>query len=414
MYFRLLVMKRLIFSIPILVSLALSGQNTQTEDSAAYENRKEGFYTRHIMKSLYPDKSMRDSRLHLKMQHSENYPTDMADYDVIWHSIPKSQGNAGTCWCYAATSFFESEWYRIHEKKTDISEIYFVYHEYLIRILDYVDTKGETYFAQGSEANALLRLIPSFGVLPEAVYRGKADSLKFHNHSPMMKELNSLLEEIKEDSLWDKDLAEKRAREVLDKYLGEPPYQFKFEGKKYSPEAFRDSLFNIPMSAYQSVMSTMSKPYFEEHELVEKDNWWHGDNYLNLPPKLFLDLCRHALNKGYTICICGDVSEPGLDAHEEVAVIPDFDISSLGINKFSREMRLANGATTDDHCVHMVGMQETDAGTWFLLKDSGSGGFTGNNKGYLFFHEDYILLKMMNILVHKDVLREMNIIEYGN
>jgi hypothetical protein len=35
------------------------------------------------------------------------------------------------------------------------------------------------------------------------------------------------------------------------------------------------------------------------------------------------------------------------------------------------------------------------------LKDSGSGAYDGKFKGYRFISEDYVRLKMMNILVHK-------------
>jgi len=41
-----------------------------------------------------------------------------------------------------------------------------------------------------------------------------------------------------------------------------------------------------------------------------------------------------------------------------------------------------------------------------LVKDSGSGGFDGNTKGYRFYHEDYIKLKMLNLLMHKTAAKE--------
>ncbi len=108
-----------------------------------------------------------------------------------------------------------------------------------------------------------------------------------------------------------------------------------------------------------------------------------------------------ALDSAYTVCICGDVSEPGYDRWTEVGIVPDFDIPSSYINEASREMRLTNGTTTDDHCIHIVGMQDLEGERWYIIKDSGSGGFDGPNKGYRFMHEDYIRLKMMNIMVYK-------------
>ncbi|HPG73995.1 MAG TPA: hypothetical protein PLM49_06865, partial [Bacteroidales bacterium] len=53
------------------------------------------------------------------------------------------------------------------------------------------------------------------------------------------------------------------------------------------------------------------------------------------------------------------------------------------------------------------GYQIVDDIYWYLIKDSGSGGFDGPNKGYRFYHQDYVKLKMMNILIHKDAGRRV-------
>jgi bleomycin hydrolase len=64
-------------------------------------------------------------------------------------------------------------------------------------------------------------------------------------------------------------------------------------------------------------------------------------------------------------------------------------------------MRLQNKTTTDDHCIHLVGFRDVEGERWYLVKDSGAGGFDGPNKGYRFYHEDYVKLKMMNVMVYK-------------
>ena len=48
-----------------------------------------------------------------------------------WHNPPVSQGNTNTCWCFSATSFLESEAYRINKIKVKLSEMYTVYWEYV-------------------------------------------------------------------------------------------------------------------------------------------------------------------------------------------------------------------------------------------------------------------------------------------
>jgi bleomycin hydrolase len=156
---------------------------------------------------------------------------------------------------------------------------------------------------------------------------------------------------------------------------------------------------------YFSFMSTMSKTYNQQGELVEADNWWHCDDYYNVSIDDFMLVIDHAIDSSFTICICGDISEPGYDRWSEVGIVPDFDIPSAYINESSREMRLNNKTTTDDHCIHIVGVHEADGERWYMIKDSGSGGFDGPNKGYRFLHEDYMRLKMMNIMVYKEAGR---------
>ncbi|NLA24836.1 MAG: peptidase C1, partial [Bacteroidales bacterium] len=178
-------------------------------------------------------------------------------------------------------------------------------------------------------------------------------------------------------------------------------------GKEYTPKTWLSDYLNININDYFSFMSTMQYSYNEKHELVEDDNWFHSDDYYNVSLSDFMSIINNALQFGASICICGDVSEPGYSASEEVAIVPDFDIPSKYINESARQKRLSDGSTTDDHCVHIVGYQKVNSEYWYLIKDSGSGAFDGKNKGYRFYHEDYVKLKMMNIMVYKEAGRKV-------
>ena len=46
----------------------------------------------------------------------------------------KSQGNTGTCWCFASTSFIESELLREGKGKHDLSEMFIVKNVYIYSI----------------------------------------------------------------------------------------------------------------------------------------------------------------------------------------------------------------------------------------------------------------------------------------
>jgi bleomycin hydrolase len=146
----------------------------------------------------------------------------------------------------------------------------------------------------------------------------------------------------------------------------------------------------------------MEKPYNRFVEYVVRDNWWHSEEYYNLPLNDFMKLLKTAVRHGYTLAIGGDVSEAGYDALHEVAVVPTFDIPAEFIDENARQFRFSNNSTQDDHGIHIVGYMEKDGKDWYLIKDSGSGSRNGNNKGFYFYHEDYVKLKIMNIMLPKD------------
>ena len=63
--------------------------------------------------------------------------------------------------------------------------------------------------------------------------------------------------------------------------------------------------------------------------------------------------------------------------------------------------------TTDDHLVHMIAKKEIDGEKWYLIKDSMSGAFNGKHPGYFFYNEDYVKLKVLFFVAHKDALKEI-------
>ena len=124
-----------------------------------------------------------------------------------------------------------------------------------------------------------------------------------------------------------------------------------------------------------------------------------------------MTIIKNSIKAGYTVAIGGDVSEAGFDAWSQTAVVPTFDIPSEYIDENARQFRYSNNTTTDDHGIHIVGYVEKNGKTWFLIKDSGSGshnaGKESKNFGFYFFHEDYVKLKMMSAMVHKDMLKDI-------
>lgn len=330
-----------------------------------------------------------------------SFPTDTALYKKVFHYPPVCQGNTGTCWCFSATSFFESEVYRITGKKVKLSEMYVVYWEYVERAIDFVNTRGRTYVDEGSEASALLRIYQKYGAVPYVVYSGKPDYRKHHSHREMVKEIKNFLAKVKENNIWNKDYVVNVVKSLLNEEMGVPPTSFVYESKEYTPQSFLSNFMQIKPTAYFNFMTTISAPFFEKSELIENDNWWHCKEYYNVPTDTFVKLINKALEKQYSVCLCGDVSEAGYDHNEhKVAIVPLFDTPNSQISESSREMRLQNETTTDDHCIHVVGYYQNDGKYWYLIKDSNGNTFDGTNPGYRIYSQDYVKLKMMNIMIH--------------
>ncbi len=337
----------------------------------------------------------------------KKFPTNADDYKTFWHTEPLSQGMTGTCWSWSTTSFFESELYRVHGKKIRISPIYNAYWEYVEKVKRYVCERGNSEFGEGSEANAVPRIWKKYGCVPYSVYDGLKNGIPYHDHSKMFKEMNSFLKSIKENNYWNTDFVVETIKSIMNKYIGAPPAKFEYEGKEYTPKTFFKNVVNLNMDDYVDVVSYLQKPFWQQVEYIVPDNWWHNADYYNVPLDDFIAAIKGAVEKGFSLCIGGDVSEPGYDSETEVSIIPTFDIPRKYINDDARQFRFSNRTTTDDHGIHIVGFNKVDGDYWFMIKDSGSGARNGKHVGYRFYREDYVKLKIMDFMVHKDAIPEL-------
>jgi len=394
----------------ILTFFFLSSLFAQDEkNKGIFVEEKDGFYKNEILKSIDEFKEpVKEKKKSFKLDFTGmDLPKSIDEFTSYWFNDPVSQGRTGTCWCFSSTSFFESEVYRLHKKKVKLSEKYTVYWEYIEKARRYIKERGDSAFEEGSEANAVPRIWKMYGIVPAEVYTGMMPGQKFHDDVTMHKEMKAYLENIKSTHAWSEDEAIKVIKSILNHYMGEPPAEFTFEGKKYSPNQFLNEYLKLKLDDYVDILSYMQKPYYEKVEYEVPDNWWHSDIYYNVPLDVFMDALKNAIRNGYTMAIGGDVSEAGYDSWHKVGVIPTFDIPSEYIDESARQFRFSNGTTTDDHGIHLVGYLEKDGVDWYLIKDSGAGSRNTGDEGFYFYHEDYVKLKIMDFLVHKDAVENV-------
>ncbi|NCS87528.1 MAG: peptidase C1 [Ignavibacteria bacterium] len=382
--------------------------HAQSKDKAVFKKPAPGFY-QEMQKEINDfKKPANKERTSLRVDlEGRNFPKSIDEFTKHWHSEPISQGQTGTCWSFSSTSFFESEIKRIHNKEIKLSEMYTVYWEYVEKAKRYVNERGNSEFGEGSEANATPKIWRMYGAVPYSAYSGLKEGQKYPDHSDMFDEMSDYLKTVKQNKAWNQDEVVSTIKSILNHNIGTPPQNFNYEGNEYTPKAFFTNVMKLKLDDYIDVLSIMQQPYFEKVEYEVSDNWWNSKDYYNVPLDIFMDGIKNAVKKGYTICIGGDVSEPGYDAEYEVAVVPSFDIPSEYIDENARQFRFSNRTTTDDHGIHLVGYKVDGNKMWFLIKDSGAGSRTGNNKGYYFYDEDYVKLKIMDYMVHKDAIPEI-------
>ena len=327
--------------------------------------------------------------------------------NTVFHFDPVRQDTTGTCWSYSTLSMLESEIYRQQQRKVKLSEMYIVYWDYVEKTRRFVREKGNSLFAQGSQSNSALNRIREYGCVPLEAYTGLMDGRTKHNHDPMAQEMLDYLEYIKEKGYWDEELTLLNIKQIMNKHMGIPPQEFEYEGKTYTPERFRDEVCQINPDDYVDFMSTLKIDFYTKGEYEVPDNWFHSKEYHNIPLDEFYAVIKRAIKNGYSMVIGGDVSEPGRYGEEDIAVIVPWDLPPSAINQYSREFRFYNETSTDDHGIHLIGSTTKHGHDWFLIKDSGSSAHAGQYKGYYFFRDDFIKLKMLGITLHKDAAQDV-------
>ena len=411
-------MKKIVFmSLGLCMTMFVSAQNKDKGKIDVQEKGK-GFYYETILKDVNAVNEKQTTEepynLFVMDQSRMKLPNKVNLYTQTWAQKVESQGNAGSCWCFSTMSFLETEVYRLQKKEVSISEIYTVYWEYVEKARRFVRERGNSLFDEGSEGNAVARIMKMYGAVPADEYSGLINGRKYHTHAKMMEEMTGYLQSVKTSNTWNEEQVLTTIKEIMNHHIGIPPTTFIVEGKEYNPMSYMKDYLKINPNDFVEILSYKQEPYWEQVEYKVPDNWWHNADYYNVPLDDFMKIIKKAIREGYTMSIGGDVSEAGFLRDTQCAMIPDFDIPSEYINEDARQFRFSNETTTDDHGMHLVGYLENynkDGKDWYLIKDSSSGSRNNDANapefGYYFFHEDYVKLKMLGFTIHKDAVNEI-------
>lgn len=347
----------------------------------------------------------------------------------------KNQASTGTCWCFAATSFMESELLRMGKGEYDLSEMFIVRQKYWNQLEDNYYRRGNGNVGQGSLSHTWKNAFKQVGIVPEEVYHGINYDSDRHNHNEMVSYINALGNTAVKKRHRSPEYY-KLVNHLFDTWLGELPDKFTYQGKEYTAQTFAASL-GLNMDDYVELTSFTHKPYYEMFAPEVPDNW-ENERMYNLPLDELMQVTDHALMNGYTVCWDGDVSEKGFSFKNGVAINPVLkkveDLSGTDrarLEKLNREeqkemleeafkfekpcpevevtpeVRQAgyeSFKTTDDHLMHLTGIVKDQNGTKYYITKNSWG--TERNKfgGYLNMSESYVRAKTVYIMVHKDAL----------
>ena len=346
----------------------------------------------------------------------------------------KNQNRSGTCWAYSTLSFFESEILKKSGKTYDLAEMYIANKDYMDRAWLTVRMHGDSQFSQGGSAGDVLVLLREKGVVPESAMAAPGsltgDSLaNFNEFFSVMEPYVAAVSKStakKMSSQWAVGL-----QGILDAYLGKCPEEFTYEGKKYTPLSFAQSL-GLNWDDYVSITSFTHHPFYTDFAVEVQDNWRWERSY-NVPMDEMMRIIDNALANGYTVAWGGDVSSDGFTRDGLGLAVDDKAtqslagsdqakwtkmtpakkksvIDSLGVKapeivptQELRQQEFDNWTLTDDHGMHIYGLAKDQNGKeYYMVKNSW--GETGDYKGIWYMTKAFVAANTMDFLVNKNAV----------
>ena len=360
-------------------------------------------------------------------------PVKPADYQfTIVKENPitpiKNQYRSGTCWCFSALSFLESEAIKAKGIKDpalypDFSEMFVVRKAYADRAQKFVRLSGKLNFAAGSDFGDVLDVAKAYGLVDQKAYSG----LQYGYDLPVQGELDAVLKGYvdavvknpnrKLTPVWAKGLDG-----ILDAYMGQVPETFTVNGATYTPESYRDAQ-GLNLDDYISFTSFTHHPFYTTFAIEVEDNWRWTPSW-NVPLDEFMAIIDNAINNGYTVAWGGDVSEAGF-TRNGLAILVDTEakatsgsdqerwvgkaedkpaekaaVKEIEVTQENRQLWFDEKTSTDDHGMHLYGIAKDQNGNkFYLIKNSW--GESGEYKGIWYMSEQFCKGKALNILVNK-------------
>ncbi|MFC2097231.1 C1 family peptidase [Bacteroidota bacterium] len=345
--------------------------------------------------------------LNVSAQDKDENPFKMTPVKILKTTSVKNQGGTSTCWSFGTTSMIESELIRLGKGEFDLSEMYTVRNTYNNKATDYIRWHGNTTFAPGGAQHDVTNMWKKYGMVPDEAYSGLKKGVSLHNHGAMHKILDGFIQLVLESNgkfpHWQHSFSQ-----LTDSYLSKNPRKFNYEGEEYTPKTFAEML-EINPDDYIEFSSYTHHPFYEKFALEVPDNWAHNTVY-NVPIDELMEIMEYSIMKGYSISWAADISS--LNFAKGVAMVPADDkqeikpgIEEKEITQKIRQQNFDAWTLTDDHCMHIMGIAKDQNGKKYF-KEKNSWGVRGVYEGYSYMSYEWMRLRTMSIMVHKDAIPE--------
>jgi len=340
------------------------------------------------------------SQVYPLIPRKSNLNPKLEGYEIIKliESTPiKDQQQTGLCWCFATTSFIETEAIRLGKKPVILSPMFFLTPTYIDKAEKYIRMNGKSSFGPGDLTFSAMSAYKKYGAVPQTVYCGKKDTTSIYNHGRMD---YKLLEKVK---FYVKNGRGKMTAEgykeniadILYETLGKTPDVFTYNQKEYTPKSFANALIGINPDDYIEITSFTHHPFYAKF-ILEIESNWNNNYYLNLPINDFSSVLDYALLHNYSVCWDGDIRGGYKNGF---AVLND---SVTLISQQMRQNAFDNYTTIDQHNMHIIGIARNNKGKkFYIIKNSSDYADCG---GYLYMSEEYLLLRTISVMVNKDAM----------
>lgn len=212
------------------------------------------------------------------------------------------------------------------------------------------------------------------------------------------------LQKVKEDGLAD-------IYRILTANLGEPPVEFVWKGKTYTPTSFKAEFVPQDMcSDYVLFMNDPTKPYYQRYAVDNSRNCYEFDNwtFLNLPASDLLAMGVESLKGGKMFCFSADTDAfPSLMMggiyHTEI-----YDLEKmLGISLEMDKVDLVNSCEIKSaHAVAMAGVELDEAGKPVKWLVENSFGEVRGWSGFVVMQQEWLERYMFRFVVEKQFVPE--------